>query len=329
MCVIGCNGGVTSGPPSPPGPGPSDAGPDGHTPAPTGRWESGPDMPGPGRFYTGVAALGERVFVVGGFGAAQATVVTAYDTKAGTWETLAPLPIGIQLPNVAAVGGTLYVLGGLEQKSSLAYDAAKNQWDPRSPAPVMRGRGQAAVGVWGTKILLAGGVVPGKSANDLNTGMRQHEVLAYDTTSDTWEALPDLALTRGYAMGAVIGDRFWVMGGSTDFARTDDVAVLDLKTRQWMDQPPLPITLSSAGVAVVGNRIYLVGGVATGTGTIGPATFALDPDFGIYDQVALMITPRWGMGAVAVGGRIYVPSGIAADPVAMFKAVNTMEVFIP
>jgi hypothetical protein len=154
-------------------------------------------------------------------------------------------------------------------------------------------------------------------------------VLALDTATGAWETLPDLALTRGYCMGAVIGDEFWVMGGSSDFARTDDVTVLDLKTRTWTDKPMLPITLSSAGVTVLNGRIYIVGGVATGSGTIGPATVVLDPVAGMFSDAAVMLTPRFGMGAATVGGRIYVPAGIAAAPDDMFSPVPTLEVFVP
>jgi N-acetylneuraminic acid mutarotase len=159
--------------------------------------------------------------------------------------------------------------------------------------------------------------------------MRQHEVLAYDTANDTWESLPDLSLTRGYCMGAVVGNQFWVMGGSSDFARTDDVTALDLGTRTWTDQVALPVSLSSAGVAVLDGRVYLVGGIATSTGTIGPATLALDPVFKVFDQAALMLTPRFSMGAAAVGGRIYVPGGIALAPNNGVQAVLTTEVFTP
>jgi hypothetical protein len=320
VCAAGCNGGLGGG---------ADAGPDGHIAASTGHWEKLADMPGPPRRYPGVAALGDRVFVVGGLEAPESTTVTAYDTKKGTWETLQPLPMAFQVPNVASVNGTLYVLGGLEQKATLAYDAAHDQWLPRAPVPVDRGRGQSAVGVWGSKILIAGGIIPGLSANGLRTGMRQHEVLAYDTASDSWESLPDLALTRGYCMGAVVGDRFWVMGGSSDFARTDDVTVLDLTTRAWVDQVPLPVSLSSAGVAVLGGRVYLLGGVATSNGTIGPATLVLDPVWKVFDQAALMITPRFGTGAAVVGGRIYVPSGVAATGTDKFDPVPTLEAFTP
>ena len=318
------DGGATG----PTGPGTGPTGP--AVPEGPGHWESLPAMPGTPRFYVGVAAVGERIFVVGGFGAGpESREVTAYDTAKGSWARLATLPASFQMPNVAAVGGRLFVVGGLEQKAVVEYDAANDAWIPHPDVPVTRGRGQSAVGVWGTKILIAGGVIPGKSANGLNTGMRQHEVLALDTASGTWETLPDLSLTRGYCMGAVVGDRFWVMGGSSDFVRTDDVTVLDLKTNTWMDQPMLPITLSSAAVSILGGKVYLIGGVATGTGTIGPATLVLDPQAVRFDEASVMLTPRFGMGAATVGGRIYVPAGIAASAADMFAPVPTLEVFIP
>lgn len=318
---------------SPDGGGSSPDGGAARPPEGPGRWESLAPMPGTPRYYVGVGAVGERVYVVGGTAIerpAASTEVAAYDTRSGEWELIEPLPERIQMPNVAGVGGKLYVLGGIDVKTVVAYDPAARTWTPLAPQPVARGRGQSAVGVWGQKILIAGGVIPGLSANNLRTGQRQFEVMAYDTTTDTWEMLPRLALTRGYCMGAVVGDRFWVMGGSSDFVRTDDVTVLDLKGLTWEDQPALPITLSSAGVSVLNGRIYLVGGIASGTGMIDPTTLFLDPAGGPFQMASLMITPRFAMGAATVGGRIYVPGGIGMAESGMpFQPIPTMEVFIP
>src|SRR5687767_12686486 len=66
-------------------------------PAGPGKWEALPSMPGTARFYVGVAAVGSRIFVVGGLvagglGGPESREVTAYDTATGTWEILAPLP---------------------------------------------------------------------------------------------------------------------------------------------------------------------------------------------------------------------------------------------
>jgi N-acetylneuraminic acid mutarotase len=282
--------------------------------------------------YVGVAAAGGRLFVVGGFGTgADARAVHAYDPAANAWETLEPLPSAFSMPNVAGVGNKLYVLGALDVRDVLEYDLATRRWTAKAPLPVDRGRGVAAVGVWGTTILVAGGILPGRSANMLNTGVRVPELLAYDTAGDRWERLPDMALPRGYAMGAVIGDLFWVAGGSTDFVRTEQVDAFDLKARMWVHKPPLPVTLSSGAVAVLKGRMYIIGGIATSTGMIVPDNLALDPATGTWTDLAPMPTPRFATGAAAIGDRIYVPTGAAmlSQRPMDFGAVSALEAFVP
>jgi Kelch motif len=311
--------------------GPPDVAP---PPAGPGHWESLPAMPGKARRYAGVAAVGEHLFVVGGLGS-EAQEMAAFDTRTSRWEVLDLLPVPVPMPNVAAVGGKLYVLGGadpvrIEVRDTFAYDPVQRTWAPRAPIPLEKGRGVAAVGVHGTKILIAGGIVPGPSANNLNTGMRMKEFLAYDTATDTWESLPALSLPRGYASGAVVGDVFWVIGGSTDFVRTDQVDAFDLKVGQWMDRPPPPQTLSSCPTAVFGGRIYVMGGIATGSGMIGADTQVLEPSIGRWTTASAMTTPRFATGAATIGDRIYVPTGVAiVTPPAGVAQVNTLEVFVP
>ncbi len=286
-------------------------------------------MPDPPRMYVGVAAVRERLFVVGGLGrAGEGQVVQSYDPKSDRWEAHEKLPREFSMPNVAGVGGKLYVLGGLGIAEVMEYDLDTRRWTAKTPMPGP-GRGVAAVGVVGPKILLAGGITPGKSGNMLNTGMRLSELLAYDTAKDEWEVLPEMALPRGYAMGAVLGNQFWVAGGSSDFVRTDQVDVFDLAMRKWLDRPPLPFTLSSAGVGVIKGRIYLVGGIATSTGMIAPETLLLDPATAKWSIAAPMTTPRFATGAAALGDRIYVPGGSALVAPDVYAAVTTLEVFTP
>jgi N-acetylneuraminic acid mutarotase len=298
-------------------------------------------MPAPIRIYPGVTAVGTRLLVVGGFfsdlAAGTTTVydtVAAYDTKGGTWSTLDPMPVPLPGPNVAGVGGKLYVLGAIGVRDTFVYDLAAHRWSSLSPVPVTRGHGVAAVGVWGTKILLAGGAQPGQSQNNLNTGVRVKDVLAYDTATDQWDRLPDLAPARGYAGGAVLGNTFWVIGGSSPIVRIDNVISLDLAGGDWVEAPTPPFTVSSAGTAVLGGRIYVMGGVVTGMGSIGPITLAFDPRASeaadIWRMVSGLHTPRFATGAATIDGRIYFPGGIALlKAPATFSPVPTLEVFIP
>ena len=298
-------------------------------------WQSLAPMPAQPRFYVGVAGARGKVFVVGGFTDADAVAVHAFDIASGTWSALANLPIPFKMPNVAAVGAPgaerLLVLGGLENKETAEYDFDTGTWKGLAPAPVARGRGVAAVAVKGDKVLLAGGVLRGQSANALNTGKRVSEFLAYDSQADSWEQLPPMPIANGYAMGAMLGEEFWVMGGSTDFVRTDEVLVYQFATGMWTTRPPLPRSLSSAAVAVLRGKVYLTGGIATSVGMISPDSMVLDPATGQWSTVAPITTARFGMGAAVVGDRMYVPTGLAggvSDPNA-FAASPALEVYIP
>jgi N-acetylneuraminic acid mutarotase len=308
------------------------------TPTGQGSWQSLPSFPGPKRIYSGVGAAGGQIFVVGGFlknatDGTKADVydsVVAFDTASKTWSTIAPMPAAVAGPNVMGLGDKLYVLGGLDVNKAFAYDTRTKAWTNLAPQPGARGHGVAAMGVYGTNILVGGGAIPGQSANSLNTGMRVRDFLAYDTATDKWQQLPDLNLARGYCMGAVVGQQFWIIGGSSDFARTDEVVSFDLMSGAWTDGPPPPITLSSAASAVLGNRIYVLGGIATTSGMIGPQTLVLDAITKKWDTVQPMITPRFGAGAAVVDGRIYVSGGVAliTSP-DDYQPVPTLEVFTP
>jgi N-acetylneuraminic acid mutarotase len=298
-------------------------------------WQSLAPLPAQPRFYVGVAGARGKVFVVGGFNAGDAIAVHAFDTATSEWSTMARLPATFIMPNVAAVGPAgaerLLVLGGLENSQTIEYDFATDTWKTLAPAPVDRGRGVAAVGVHGNRVLLAGGVLRGQSANALNTGKRVSELLAYDTQTDKWEQLLPMPIATGYAMGAVVGEEFWVMGGSTDFVRTDQVLVYDLTTQLWTTRPPLPRSLSSAAVAILRGKVFLTGGIATSVGMISPDCMVLDPRSGQWSTVAPVTTARFGMGAAVVADRMYVPTGLAAgvtNPDA-FAPSPALEVYIP
>jgi N-acetylneuraminic acid mutarotase len=304
------------------------------TPAGPARWESLAPIPDPPNMYVGVAAARGFLFVVGGSRTQGNQVVlspaaSVYDPATDKWEKLPDLPRPFWMPNVAGVGDRLFVLGAQAVTDVVEYDFARRVWVARKAMPVMVGRGAAAVGVSGTKILVAGGVMPGQSANMLNTGVRVPDFLAYDTATDTWETLPELALPVGYAVGAVLGREFWVIGGSTDFVRTDQVNAFHLDTRKWSDKPPLPITLSSAAVGVVKGRLFVVGGIASSTGMITPDTLEASPTTGMWRQAGPMKTPRFATGAAVIGDRLYVPAGAANVGGSAIAAVNALEVLIP
>jgi N-acetylneuraminic acid mutarotase len=324
--VAGCGGGGANALPD--AGGASDSGGNSETGTGLGRWDTLPAMPDPARYYLGAAAVRNTIYVIGGNAGPNAAVFQAFDTTTGTWQTLPSLPTQFEMATIAAVGDRLFILGALSTTTTLEFDG-QGHWLPRAVMPLAGGRGAAAVGVWGTKIVLAGGVIPGLSNNGLRTGVRQVDVVAYDTATDSWQMLAPMPVAVGYAMGAVLGDRFWVMGGSTNDERTNAVHVLDLAANQWHDVPPTDRTLSNAAVGVVAGRMYVMGGIASVTGMVSPETLIFDDGTSALIALAPMLTPRFAAAAASLGGRIYIAGGEIVVSATDIHPVTTFEVFTP
>ncbi|HET9316146.1 MAG TPA: kelch repeat-containing protein, partial [Vicinamibacteria bacterium] len=66
------------------------------------------------RQEVGVAVIGNRIFVAGGFrgNGTTADTLEIYDVQQNAWSLGAPLPVAVNHPGAAAVGGRLYVVGG-------------------------------------------------------------------------------------------------------------------------------------------------------------------------------------------------------------------------
>lgn len=295
----------------------------------TGRWETRAPVPLP-RYYVGAAAARNKIFVVGGFNqGAELQAVSVYDVASDTWSETAPLPTRYRMPNAIAVGDRLFVLSGFQNPACVEYDFAANAWMARAPLPLANGRAGAALGVYKDKVILAGGVTPGMSDNGLNTGRRQAEVMQYDPAMDTWQRIGETPVEIGYAISGVIGNEFWLVGGSTNVSRIPDSLVLNLDTNTWSSGPPVPKSISSAAGGVLGGYIYVTGGIATSQGTISTDTMVLDPRAKVWSSAAPLPTGRFGMSAAVLGNKLYVPTGITqqgANAMA-FAPVGAMEVF--
>lgn len=88
----------------------------------------------PYSFYTGVAALNQFIYVVGGFdGTRQLASVERYDTEHGVWDTVAPISIARSALSVTSLDGRLYAMGGFDGFNFLAivevYDPELNLWE--------------------------------------------------------------------------------------------------------------------------------------------------------------------------------------------------------
>ena len=109
------------------------------------------------RTEVAVAALGGKIYVVGGFSAPSlenivnfliSPTVEVYDPVADTWSTSTPLPVGLHHAGIATLDERLYVIGGFT-KSFLSvwhpvatvyrYDPRKDKWTELASMPTARG----------------------------------------------------------------------------------------------------------------------------------------------------------------------------------------------
>lgn len=95
-------------------------------------WQIKPSM-SISRYSTGVGALGDTLFVVGGMtDGGPCKYVESFNSVKGTWSRLPDLNIARSSPAVIAVDDQLYVIGGHDGENFLStiemYDPMSNTW---------------------------------------------------------------------------------------------------------------------------------------------------------------------------------------------------------
>ncbi len=272
-----------------------------------GTWTALAPMP-TARQEVAAAALGGRVFVIGGFGANGEAVgtVEVYDPATDRWETRAPLPAPTHHPGAAVVNGRLFVAGGYSGRAILRwtplatvyeYDEARNSWATR--APLGSPRGALAVVALGGRLHAIGG------SNGQVTGA--HEV--YDPETDRWTEAPAMPTARDHLAAVAFQGRLWALGGRESFLGKQyaTVEVYDPATNGWSTGTPLPAARGGLAAVALADRVFALGGEAP------LRIFSANEMYEIAGNRWIgkepMRTPRHGAGAAAVGDRIYVVGG--------------------
>lgn len=309
--------------------GPIDAAPEPDGPPVPSQWETLPDVASGPIQEIGVAELGGRIYIVGGFNGELGIVdeVWAFDIAARTWQRRAPLPMPVHHANVAAAGGKLYVLGALtggtfqETGASWAYDPALDEWATLAPMAAEYAAGAGATGVINGKIYVVGGYRDGVSVADLSL---------YDPQTNTWDhTLPPLPEARDHLVGAAVGGVVYAISGRTGGISgiRGRVDAYDPTSNQWTGRAPIPTPRGGMAAGVVDGQIIVVGGEGSDAPSgVFAEVESYDPVGNTWKSLEPMRTPRHGMGAAGYEGTLYVPGGATR---AGFQAVATFEALTP
>ncbi|MDQ1040141.1 N-acetylneuraminic acid mutarotase [Streptomyces sp. V3I8] len=317
-------------------------------PTPRGLWRARSPLPVK-RAEVGVAAVGGRMYVVGGTVQKgdetpvwATTEVHSYDPRQDRWSSHAPLPKPLTHAGVAALDGRLYVFGGFTspvhmnpQRDAYVYDPRRDVWDRLPEMPVALG--SIAVAAVDGRLHLLGGrdshrvVTPQGSPFSLGYGIvRTHYV--FDPRRNTYVTAEPLPVEgRDHAGVAVLGDLIHVVGG-----RVEDVDdnltrhdVYDVRRRRWVRAAPLS-TARSAGAAVVldGRLVYAGGECRPGssTDTFDDVT-VYDPRTDRWSAVTALPGSRHGFGAAQIGNRAYFVAG--SPSCGGGASADTLELTIP
>lgn len=105
-------------------------------------WTAETTLPGEGLNAPAAAAVGNAVYLIGGFGTTTNRPVTSvhrYDTATRTWRDAAPLPAPRGGHAVTVLNGRIHVIGGGNSVSTIddhsVYDPKTNTWSEQARLP--------------------------------------------------------------------------------------------------------------------------------------------------------------------------------------------------
>jgi N-acetylneuraminic acid mutarotase len=294
------------------------------------------------------AVLDGRIYVAGGLspdagGSGMGILDRAFrwspDTdRGGSWEEIAALPEPRHHPNLVGHAGSVFAIGGFRAgnggawnmiASNTRYDPVSGSWSEAAPLPEPLAE-TCAVSLGGT-IHSATGRQP---AGEANAGWPDHTDsgthFVYDAGEDRWHRAAPNPHPRNSAAGAVLNGRFHIVGGRRvgDGNETRHEAY-DPQSDVWHSLAPLPQGQGGLAAATVQGRIYAFGGEYFGPegGGVYPQLWVYDPRADRWDAGPDMLTPRHGLGGVALDGRIFAIAG-ATGPSAQGTSAR-MEVLTP
>lgn len=227
--------------------------------------------------------------------------VTAQD---GGWLTYPDAPTARFKAAGAAIGFSLFVLGGRTKEGVLAKSEIFRAFDRWSVAPAMPTprSGLAAVVVPADRVLAVGGE---NATGALGTA----ELYSFD--KGTWETLPAMPTKRSCVAAAAYGVFAYVVGGKIDGKPGKTVEVLDIRDKSWKTVAPLSVAREGAIAARLGERMAVVGGhnAAGPLGTLELYHFEKNT----WTTMAPMPTPREEAAYAVVGHHLFVMGGETAQ----------------
>lgn len=226
-------------------------------------WTSKASLPDPysGLAYAGAAAIGNKLYVMGGCEGSDCRIGTTagmrvYDAVANSWSNLGSMSVTRSTMAVGAINGKVYVAGGMGACAPCTalnllevYDPASNTWTAAQPMPAARSHCGAAV--INGKLYVVGGADGGTTFGSL---------MVYDPTTDTWATKMPMPTPRATLGATAVGGLLYAIDGTTaSSASTNLVEVYNPATDSWSTGTPTLTGHYLAQPVAINGTIYLAG----------------------------------------------------------------------
>jgi Kelch motif protein len=253
------------------------------------------------RSYTASAEVGGKVYVAAGMvgnSGRPLNLFEVFDPAGREWSDLPFVPDKFSAAAGAALGSTMYVIGGngdrkdkaLDGRQVFAYDVRTRRWSRKASLPKVR-TNLAAVPL-GKEIYALGGLDP---------FFATESVFVYDPAKNRWRTgtpLPE----KLHALAAVaFRGEIWVIGGQDAAGKaTNRVWIYNPGIRKWRAGPRMPRRIETAGAAVIGDKIHVVLEKKHLIWDAGARRWSIGPG---------LETPRHALAVFAIGGTLYAIGG--------------------
>src|SRR5438874_6942510 len=158
-------------------------------------------------YFHATAYLNGKIYRIAGAAIGTDFHVEVYTIATNTWSMAANYPFANHNLMAVALGNYIYAGGGnASPDKTYRYDPSTNTWDDAAVADLPAGRSAAASGAYNGRWILAGG--------DVNFAIST-SVIAWDPATNTWSDLPNMVQARDYLAGAIAGQSFYAVAGSS------------------------------------------------------------------------------------------------------------------
>ncbi|KAA0022054.1 protein kinase [Antrihabitans cavernicola] len=240
--------------------------------------------------------------------------------SASTWRTLPDAKLARQQSATTVANGTIWVLGGLDNSGSTnkvqGYDPAIATWKSGPDLPAALNHPTAAD--YNNELVVIGGWEPDGPNLTAKTSAR---VLAL--RNGAWVDLPPLHQPRAAGAAAVVDNKLIVTGGQgPDKQLATTTEVYDGAGWTVTAGPPTPREHLAA--TTDGTYLYAVGGRNLSSDKNTAALERYDPVANTWASLPAMPTPRGGLGATYLDGRIIAVGG--EEPIDVLGTAEAYDV---